>query len=92
MDTTKSLKCRIGRHHWDFTTQDRMVVRTCTECGLLRRREPASSDRWGGYGGHEGTWGLWGINGGFGGSDGGGFGGDGGGGGGGGGCDGGGGC
>lgn len=79
MDTNKSIKCTIGWHHWDVATEDRIVVRTCHDCGRRRYHGSAGPDR----GGQDGAFmaGGWGFGGGgFGGFDGGGCGGDGGGG------------
>ena len=50
MDTTKDIRCTIGRHQWQYTTSDRMGDRTCLRCGRSRyhgsrrRPDPAESD------------------------------------------------
>ena len=84
MDTTKSVKCTIGRHRWEPAFDDPTHGNTCSECG--RHRPGGRGARHGG--GRDHSAGFWagsgwgysdggGLGGGFGGGfDGGGCGGD----------------
>ncbi|WP_404387426.1 hypothetical protein [Humibacillus xanthopallidus] len=36
MNTNKSIRCAIGRHHWQPSTVDGMHERICVDCGSSR--------------------------------------------------------